>query len=81
MHKAQGSEFDHSVLVLPAKPNPVLTRELIYTAITRARQRFTLVIAPTDTAFTVLKQGITSRVQRSGQLGAKLARAGVRISY
>ena len=81
VHKAQGSEFDHSVLVLPAKPNPVLTRELIYTAITRARQRFTLVIAPTDTAFTVLKQGITSRVQRSGQLGAKLARAGVRISY
>ncbi|MDD3576439.1 MAG: AAA family ATPase, partial [Halothiobacillus sp.] len=81
VHKAQGSEFDHSVLVLPAKPNPVLTRELIYTAITRARQCFTLVTAPTDTAFTVLKQGIASRVQRSGQLGAKLARAGVLVSY
>ncbi len=74
VHKAQGSEFDHSVLVLPATPNPVLTRELIYTAITRARHRFTLVSAPTDTTFTVLKQGIASRVQRSGQLGAKLAR-------
>lgn len=74
VHKAQGSEFDHSVLVLPAIPNPVLTRELIYTAITRARQRFTVVVAPTDTAFTVLRQGILRRVQRSGQLGAKLAR-------
>jgi exodeoxyribonuclease V alpha subunit len=74
VHKAQGSEFDHSVLVLPATPNPVLTRELIYTAITRARHGFTLVSAPTDTTFTVLKQGIASRVQRSGQLGAKLAR-------
>ncbi len=73
VHKAQGSEFDHSVLVLPAKPNPVLTRELIYTAITRARQRFTLVTAASDTGLTVLKQGIASRVQRSGQLGAKLA--------
>lgn len=74
VHKAQGSEFDHSVLVLPATPNPVLTRELIYTAITRARQRFTLVTAATDTTFNVLKQGISRRVQRSGQLGAKLAR-------
>lgn len=74
VHKAQGSEFDHSVLVLPATPNAVLTRELIYTAITRARQRFTLVTAATDTTFSVLRQGISRRVQRSGQLGAKLAR-------
>lgn len=74
VHKAQGSEFDHSVLVLPATPNAVLTRELIYTAITRARRRFTLVAASTDTTFNVLRQGITRRVQRSGQLGAKLAR-------
>lgn len=74
VHKAQGSEFDHSVLVLPATPNAVLTRELIYTAITRARYRFTLVTAATDTTFNVLRQGITRRVQRSGQLGVKLTR-------
>jgi exodeoxyribonuclease V alpha subunit len=74
VHKAQGSEFDHSVLVLPATPSAVLTRELIYTAITRARHRFTLVTAATDTTFNVLGQSITRRVQRSGQLGAKLAR-------
>ena len=42
VHKSQGSEFDHVALVLPPHASPVLTRELIYTAITRARLRFTL---------------------------------------
>jgi exodeoxyribonuclease V alpha subunit len=44
VHKSQGSEFDHVALVLPEHPSPVLTRELVYTAITRARQRFTLAL-------------------------------------
>jgi exodeoxyribonuclease V alpha subunit len=38
IHKAQGSEFDHTVLVLPPVYTPVLSRELLYTGITRARQ-------------------------------------------
>jgi len=38
VHKSQGSEFDHVLLVLPDKDSLVLTRELIYTAITRARK-------------------------------------------
>ncbi|EOF8207395.1 ATP-binding domain-containing protein, partial [Yersinia enterocolitica] len=38
----QGSEFEHTALVLPNTFMPVLTRELVYTAITRARQRLTL---------------------------------------
>jgi exodeoxyribonuclease V alpha subunit len=42
VHKSQGSEFDHTVLVLPEASSPVLTRELIYTGITRARRYFTL---------------------------------------
>lgn len=42
VHKSQGSEFDHVALVLPDAPNPVLTRELLYTGITRAKARFTL---------------------------------------
>lgn len=42
VHKAQGSEFDHAALVMPAELSPVLTRELVYTAITRARRFFTL---------------------------------------
>ena len=38
VHKAQGSEFDDVALVLPDHINPVLSRELLYTAITRARR-------------------------------------------
>jgi exodeoxyribonuclease V alpha subunit len=43
VHKSQGSEFAHTALVLPPALNPVLTKELVYTGITRARQWFTLV--------------------------------------
>ncbi len=38
VHKAQGSEFERVLLVLPDKRNPILTRELLYTGITRARE-------------------------------------------
>ncbi len=38
VHKSQGSEFDRVLLLLPDRDTPVLTRELIYTGITRARQ-------------------------------------------
>jgi exodeoxyribonuclease V alpha subunit len=43
VHKAQGSEFDHVALVLPDADVPLLTRELVYTAITRARRSVTIV--------------------------------------
>ena len=43
VHKGQGSEFAHVVLVLPAEDSTVLTRELVYTGITRAKSAFTLV--------------------------------------
>ena len=42
VHKSQGSEFDHVSLVIPDTLSPVMTRELIYTGITRARNCFTL---------------------------------------
>jgi exodeoxyribonuclease V alpha subunit len=45
VHKSQGSEFGHVVLVLPDADSPVLTRELLYTGITRARQALS-VVAP-----------------------------------
>ncbi len=38
VHKSQGSEFDRVVVVLPEQPSALLTRELIYTAATRARE-------------------------------------------
>ncbi|MDR9367105.1 MAG: exodeoxyribonuclease V subunit alpha [Balneolaceae bacterium] len=42
VHKSQGSEFDRVNLLLPQKDTPILTKELIYTAITRARESFEL---------------------------------------
>ena len=43
VHKSQGSEFTHTALILPDRLNPVLTKELLYTGITRARNKFTLI--------------------------------------
>ena len=45
VHKSQGSEFEHTALVLPPGGAKVLTRELVYTGITRSRDRFTLIEA------------------------------------
>lgn len=42
-HKSQGSEFTHTALLLPDASNPALTRELLYTAITRAKEKFSLI--------------------------------------
>jgi len=42
VHKSQGSEFDRVILVLPDRDSPLLTRELIYTGITRARKHIGL---------------------------------------
>jgi exodeoxyribonuclease V alpha subunit len=46
IHKAQGSEFDHVAVTLPRPTSPILTRELLYTAVTRARRR--LILAGTE---------------------------------
>lgn len=46
VHKAQGSEFENVVVVLPQPTSRILTRELLYTAVTRARTR--LVVAGTE---------------------------------
>ncbi len=43
VHKAQGSEFDHVAVVLPDHDGPLVTREVLYTAVTRARRSVTLV--------------------------------------
>jgi len=43
IHKSQGSEYDHVVVVLPRSGSPLLSRELLYTGITRAKQSVTIV--------------------------------------
>lgn len=42
VHKSQGSEFEHTFLVMPLSSAPILTKELLYTAVTRAKKHFTL---------------------------------------
>ena len=70
VHKSQGSEFGHAVLVLPPRLNPVLSRELVYTGITRARQAFTL-IAPDNAVFDAALQ---RRTRRASGLRGRLLR-------
>ncbi|UPG84733.1 exodeoxyribonuclease V subunit alpha [Luteibacter aegosomatis] len=53
VHKSQGSEFEHTALALPAEPSPVLTRELLYTGVTRARTHFTLLAGGDIVAYAV----------------------------
>ena len=68
VHKSQGSEFSHTVLVLPPEMSPVLTRELIYTGITRARTHFTLV-SPVNH---ILQTALSIRTRRVSGLNAAL---------
>lgn len=60
VHKSQGSEFLHTALLLPPTINPILTRELVYTGITRARDWLTLVEAKRG----VLNEAVTREVMR-----------------
>ena len=64
VHKSQGSEFGHTVLVLPREPSQVLTRELVYTGITRARQAFTLVTGRPQ----AFAQALAQRTRRASGL-------------
>ncbi|MDD5631663.1 MAG: exodeoxyribonuclease V subunit alpha [Methylococcales bacterium] len=48
VHKSQGSEFNHVALILPETRSQVLTRELVYTAVTRAKENFTLLESRAD---------------------------------
>ena len=56
VHKSQGSEFAHAVLVLPPGGAEHLSRELVYTGITRAREQFTLLEAEPGTLEAALAQ-------------------------
>jgi exodeoxyribonuclease V alpha subunit len=65
VHKSQGSEFVHAALVLPDRFSPILTRELVYTGVTRARAYLTLAV-PEGKA--VLEEAVTAKVQRASGL-------------
>jgi exodeoxyribonuclease V alpha subunit len=63
VHKSQGSEFDKALLILPDRHTPVLTRELIYTGITRAKKN--IEVWGTERIFI---EGVSQRIERSSGL-------------
>jgi len=57
VHKSQGSQFDAVAIVLPEPDSPILTRELLYTAVTRAKQRV-VVVGRADSIRTAVERPI-----------------------
>lgn len=69
VHKTQGSEFDTVLLVLPSEDSPLLTRNLLYTGVTRARRRLR-VVGPVE----IWESALARRQQRASGLGDALRR-------
>lgn len=65
IHRAQGSQFDAVTVVLPPEGSALLTRELLYTAVTRARESIRIIGAPE-----AVREGVTRRVRRASGLRA-----------
>jgi exodeoxyribonuclease V alpha subunit len=53
IHKSQGSEYTHAVVVLPTQQSKILTRELLYTAISRPTERLTIVATAAAIAYAI----------------------------
>lgn len=68
IHKSQGSEFEHTVLALPAEFSPILTRELIYTGVTRAKKKLDLFATEK-----VVARGVMIKTQRNSGLAALMS--------
>ena len=68
VHRSQGSQFDQVSLVLPPEDSPLLTRELLYTALTRAREFVRVIGTPEQ-----LRGAIERRAARASGLGDRLA--------
>lgn len=73
IHKSQGSEFNHVTLLLPDTDSPVLTRELVYTGITRAKEEVALWSAPE-----ILERALSRRTQRASGLRERLWKVNAR---
>ncbi|MFZ9889870.1 MAG: ATP-dependent DNA helicase, partial [Myxococcota bacterium] len=67
VHKSQGSEYDHVLLTLPPPGARLLTRQLVYTAVTRARRSVTL-LGPEAS----LRQAAETPAERSSRLRARV---------
>ncbi len=67
IHKSQGSQFAHVAVVLTPEPSPVLTRELLYTALTRASEQVTVLGREP-----ILRATLTRPIQRASGLQERL---------
>jgi len=67
IHKSQGSEFDFTVMILPPEFSPIITRELIYTGVTRAKSHLDLY-----GDLSVIKRGIQFKTERASGLVERL---------
>jgi exodeoxyribonuclease V alpha subunit len=67
IHKSQGSQFDTAAVILPPPSSRILTRELLYTAVTRARRRLILVGAEES-----VRAAVERPVARASGLGERL---------
>ena len=68
IHKSQGSQYDTVSLILPPRTTALLTRELFYTAVTRAKSFLRIVGSPQS-----IRHAIESPALRASGLGAKLS--------
>jgi exodeoxyribonuclease V alpha subunit len=68
IHKSQGSQADTVSVILPPEDSPLLTRELFYTAVTRAQR--TVRVVGTEAA---VRAAVAREVQRATGLRARLA--------
>ncbi len=69
VHKSQGSQFDTAAVLLPDPDSPILTRELLYTAVTRAREQ--LILVGTEAA---IRAAVSRPVARASGLRRRLSR-------
>ncbi len=76
VHKAQGSEFSQVMLLLPPDDTPLLCRELLYTAVTRAKEHFA-VFATAG----ILRTSILRQTHRMSGLGVRLENLSVPVSH
>jgi exodeoxyribonuclease V alpha subunit len=67
IHKSQGSEYRHAVVVLPERPSRILSRELFYTGVTRAIDRVTVVGTPD-----VIAAAVARPIRRASGLADRL---------
>jgi exodeoxyribonuclease V alpha subunit len=68
VHKSQGSQFDTAAVLLPDPSSPILTRELLYTAVTRARRE--LIVVGTEES---IRAAVSRPVARASGLRWRLS--------